>query len=429
MPASSQRLFNRQRLLFMLGLIFAGEAVYALPFHVTRYFRSTVLDVFGISATELGAAQGIYGVIAMLAYFPGGLIADRVPARKLLAYSLWSTAAGGLYMASFPGYIGSLFLWSFFGLTSILLFWAALIRATRDWGGADEQGRAYGLLDGGRGLVAAGMASILVMVLGLTFPAGYDSLGDQQAALSTVILGYIGVTALAGLFVWFVIPDHRPHKAGRDRDSFSSTIDQISDVLLIRAVWLQALIIVCAYVAYKGFDNYQLFAVEAYGLDDEDATAIVTLASWARPFAALAAGLLGDRFNASRMILYGFLLLLASDLFFAFATPPAGVAAAWVLLGNTLIACLAIFGFRGLYFALFEEARVPAMLTGTAVGFVSLIGYTPDIFVTLVAGIFIDASPGLEGHQHFFMFLAVFAALGALTSVTLLRMLHPQSAR
>ena len=86
---------TRHRILYMLGLILAGEAVYALPFHVTRFFRPTVLEVFGLSNTELGTAQAVYGIVAMLAYFPGGPLADRFPARKLLALSLWSTAAGG----------------------------------------------------------------------------------------------------------------------------------------------------------------------------------------------------------------------------------------------------------------------------------------------------------------------------------------------
>ena len=62
----------RLRVLYMLGLIIAGETVYTLPYHVARYFRPTMLEVFDITATELGAAQGLYGVIAMLAYFPRG---------------------------------------------------------------------------------------------------------------------------------------------------------------------------------------------------------------------------------------------------------------------------------------------------------------------------------------------------------------------
>ena len=112
--------------------------------------------------------------------------------------------------------------------------------------------------------------------------------------------------------------------------------------------------------------------------------------------------------------------------FFAFVDPVAGYV--WVLLGNTLITCAAIFGLRGLYFAVFEEARVPLAMTGTAVGIVSFIGYTPDIFVAAVAGYLIDQSPGALGHQHFFMFLAAFSLLGCITSIVLIRIVNKTKA-
>ena len=416
------------RFWFMVGLILAGEAVYALPFHVARFFRPTVLEVFELTNTELGAAQGVYGILAMVAYFLGGPLADRYPARKLLALSLWTTAAGGLYMATFPDYRGSLILWGFFGVTTILLFWAALIRATRDWGGHDEQGRAYGLLDGGRGLLAAVLASIGVVIFGLAFPEGYAaaSFEDKQDALRIVIHGYTAVTAASGAFVWFAITDgYLSGEADLEewQPQSESVWVHIIRVLRIPAVWLQAVIVVCAYVGYKGFDNYALFAVQGYGMDEVDAARIVAIGSWMRPIAALGAGLLGDRFNVSRMTVIAFAILLASDLFFVLTTPVPGVA--WVLLGNTLLACTAIFSLRGLYFALFEEAKVPAAVTGTAVGLVSVIGFTPDVFVAYVGGVLLDRSPGLAGHQHFFLFLAAFAAIGVITSFVLMRMLHP----
>ena len=412
----------------MLGLILAGEAIYALPFHVARFFRPTVLEVFSLSATELGAAQGVYGIVAMLAYFPGGPIADRFPARKLLAVSLWMTAAGGLYMATFPDYRGALLVWGFFGISTILLFWAALIRATRDWGGHDEQGRAYGLLDGGRGILAAGMASVGVMMFGLAFPEGYSaaSFEERQAALRMIIYGYTAVTALSGVFIWFALTDGHPSgepELAEWKPHTESVWEHIRRVLRIPAVWLQAVIIICAYVAYKGFDNYSLFAVQAYGLDEVDAARVVVIGSWMRPIAALGAGLLGDRFNVSRVTMIAFIVLLVSDLFFATTTPIVG--AALILLGNTMLGALAFFGLRGLYFALFEEAGVPAAVTGTAVGFVSVVGYTPDIFVAFVAGVLIDRSPGLAGHQHFFWFLSAFAFIGVLASYVLMRLLHP----
>ena len=67
----------------------------------------------------------------------------------------------------------------------------------------------------------------------------------------------------------------------------------------------------------------------------------------------------------------------------------------------------------------------PRWVTGTAVGFVSFIGFTPDVFVAFVGGVLLDRSPGLVGHQHFFLFLAVFAAIGIIASYVMMRMLHP----
>ena len=89
-----------QRLIYMLGLILAGEAVFVLPFNLARFFRPTVLEVLGFTNTELGAAQGVYGVVAIGAYIFGGPIADRFEARKLLAQAL-ATAARSSPRATF----------------------------------------------------------------------------------------------------------------------------------------------------------------------------------------------------------------------------------------------------------------------------------------------------------------------------------------
>lgn len=418
---------SRHRMLYMIGLILAGEAIYALPFHITRFFRPTVLDVFGLSNTELGTAQAVYGIVAMLAYFPGGPLADRFPARKLLAISLWLTAAGGLYLATLPGYQGVLFIWGFFGFTTILLFWAALIRATRDWGGTDEQGRAYGFLDGGRGMLAAVLATIGTALFGFMFPDGYAvaSFEDRQQAMRVIILGYTAVTAATGVFVWFVLSDGHPRGQTGLEDWLSSdenTWDHIAQVMRMPAVWLTSVIVICAYVGYKGFDNYSLYAVQGFGLSEVEAAGISSIGAWMRPVAAVAAGFLGDRFLVSRMTVLCFGILLFSQLFFAVFTPLP--ATAWVLLVNILIGSSAIFGLRALYYAIFEEAKIPTAVTGTAVGLVSVLGYTPDIFISYVGGVLLDQSPGLAGHQHYFYFLAAFAAIGLIVSFFFMRRLR-----
>ncbi len=237
LDARTQRPRSFQRFMFMLCLIVAGEAIFALPFHIARFFRPTLLEVLGFTNIELGAAQAVYGVLAMLAYFPGGPLADRFSARTLLAASLGSTAVGGVYLATLPGFHGALILWGFWGVTSILLFWAALIRATRDWGGTDEQGRAYGILEGGRGLLAAAMASAAVMLLSLMLPedVANATLKEKEQSLRVVIYGYSLATLAAGFLVWFFV--YSGDQADRIQTRSESQRAHIARLSRLPSVW------------------------------------------------------------------------------------------------------------------------------------------------------------------------------------------------
>jgi MFS family permease len=153
----------------LAALMIAGEAIFGLPFHVARYFRPTLLAGLGLGNTELGAVFSAYGVLALLCYFPGGLLADRYPARRLLVAALVLTALGGVHLLTMPGLAQLMIVFALFGVTTVLLFWAALIRAVREWGEASRQGRAFGLLDGGRGLFSAALATLAWLALGAAF--------------------------------------------------------------------------------------------------------------------------------------------------------------------------------------------------------------------------------------------------------------------
>ena len=183
----------------MLTLILAGELIFGLPFHTARFFRPTYLEVFGFSNTQLGDVFAIYGITAMLAYFPGGVLADRYSPRLLMTLSLFATAAGGVYMATFPAESQMALLYGYWGVSTVFLFWAAMISATREWGGDRSQGKAFGILDGGRGLVAAGFAVFAVGVLSLYMPPDVDMVSDaqRQQGFRMVILAYSAATAFA----------------------------------------------------------------------------------------------------------------------------------------------------------------------------------------------------------------------------------------
>jgi len=408
---------HKNQWLIIFCLVYAGEMIFSLPFHIPRFFRPTVLDVFDLNNAELGDIFAVYGILAMLAYFPGGVIADHFSARKLMVTSLVATSLGGLYLAQIPGGIGLSLLFGYWGLTSILLFWAAMIKVTREWGGTDKQGIAFGILDGGRGLVAACAASIAVWIFSLVLPAHIETLThlQQQQAIESVIYFYTVMTLVAALFIWWIIPE-----AGSDRNAARvRAFTGITVVLRQRVVWLQAVIIICAYSGYKGLDYYALYARDALAMNEIESAQFTTIAAYLRPVAAIATGFIVDRYIASRVIVFFFIVLFSSYIILSFTSPPSyGINLIYI---NIIITFIAVYGIRGVYFALIEETKIASNVTGTAVGLISVIGFTPDIFFAPIAGRILDASPGVTGLQNYFLMLSGFAIIGMLASLMLAR--------
>ncbi len=409
--------------MLMLTLVFAGEAVYLLPFHTTRFFRPTMLEAFGLTNTQLGDVFAVYGVLAMVAYFPGGALADRYSARSLLTASLVATSAGGLYMATYPGPVGMALLFGYWGITTILLFWAALIRATREWGGHDEQGRAFGLLESGRGVVAAVLASVGVILLALFMPENLDALDNEErrSAFRSVIFFYTAVTLATAAMTWFVIPSTK-HIGDSTMALFRNAVSVLGRPL----VWAQAGVIICAYCGYKGLDNYSLYAVHVLGMNEVEGARLMANAYYLRPVAAIAAGLLADRWAASKTVGTAFAMLVIAYAVLA-TVVPSGTGRVLVF-GNVLVSVFAVFMLRGVYFALLEENQVPPFLTGAVAGTVSFIGYTPEIFFGPITGRILDANPGAIGFQHYFVFLGVVAGIGVMIVAWLLWLQRNNSA-
>lgn len=404
-----------RRVLMITALIIAGEMVFGLAFHIPRFFRPTVLEAFGLTNTQLGDITAVYGITAMLSYFPGGALADRFSARKLLATSLFATAGGGLYLATFPQPLQLAVLYGFWGATTIFLFWGALIRSTREWGGEFSQGRAFGILDSGRGLVAAIVAGGTALLFAMVMPENVDQVSDaeRRVGLRAIIHVYVLVTLAAGLLVWFVIPD-------TDSESMSqhNPLHGMLEVVRKPIIWAQALIIVCSYCFYKAGDNWSLYAQQVLGMNEVDAAKITAVGAYIRPIGALAAGLIADRFDSARTIgvLFGVLVLVY--LFLSFVSPD--VVGLSYIFANIAISLFAVFALRGVYFALLEETRTPRHVTGAAVGMVSVIGFTPEIFMGPIAGRILDATPGVGGHWNLFAFLAGVAFVGIVVVVWLI---------
>ena len=393
--------------------------IFSLPFHLTRYFRPTILEAFAITNSELGDAFAIYGLTAMISYFPGGILADKFSIRHLMSGSLIATSVGGIYLLYIPNSFELSLLYGYWGITSILFFWAALIKATRQWGGVFSQGKAFGYLDGGRGLVAATFATLSVFIFSSFLPNQEEFIEnvDRIYALQIVITYYILITAITALVVWFVLPKNdEDNHHGKTKNMF---ITPKLKLIFDKNIFFIAITVVCAYCGYKGLDNITLYLVQTLNWHEASAASFAAYATYLRPISAISAGVIADKFDCSKTIKNLFLISILVYLILFSTTPNNHTA--WIIYLNILLTFVTVFALRGIYFALLQDAQFPQSKTGVIVGFVSLIGYTPDIFFGSLTGRILDNSPGVAGHQNYFLFLMVISILGLITTYFLSR--------
>ena len=405
---------------YLLLLILAGESVFILPFVLSRVFRPTVLEVFGLDNVQLGLCFSVYGIIALLSYLFGGPLADKYPPRKLIAVALWMTALGGLVYATFPSYTVLKILYGYWGFTTIFLFWAPMIKATRVWGGSTSQGKAFGFLDGGRGLVGAlfGIMGVLIFSLFITSKISEATVTESRAAFRYVILVSSGIVVFVGFMVWFFMKMDR--EAEKEIILDKITISQIKEVLRLPSVWLLMIIILCAYVGYKITDVFSLYAQDVMLYDQVQSAQVGTFLLFVRPVIGVLIGILADRSRTTYWLVVSFVVSFFGALLFA--TGIISDSATVLFFISILVVATGVYAARSLYFAVMERGQIPLVLTGTAVGLISLIGYTPDIFAGPAMGYLLDNSPGAEGHQHVFWMLALFSFVGGITAMYYFRL-------
>ena len=417
------REINNKKFLILTLLILSGEFIYFLPYVLSRVFRPTFLDVFQLNNFQLGSLFSVYGVVALLSYIYGGVITDRYSPRKLMSSALFLTALGGLVLASYPSYQTLQILYGYWGFTSVFLFWGAMIKATRLWGGDNNQGKAFGFLDGGRGIVAASMGSIGVFVFTIVLTSDIKSASvlERQEAFRYVILLSSFMVAFIGLLVLIFLRNMEDKNTNFELPL--NTLTNIKGVLKNESIWLLMLIIMCAYVGYKVTDIYSLYASEVMLYDQIEAAEVGALQLYLRPIVCIAIGLLADRTKNMFWIIFGFVTMLIGALIFSFGIIKPDMNFIFFL--SLVILAVGTYSIRALYFAVLKEANVAFALTGTAVGIISVVGYSPDIFAGPIMGYLLDENPGIIGHQYVYFMLVIFSILGLIASIRFARLTKP----
>ena len=399
----------------LILFILSAEIIYALPYVFIRIFRPTFLYAFDISNTDIGYCYTLYGITALASYFFGGLLADKYQPKFLISSALFLTGLGGVFWVIFPSLIALYALYIYWGITTILLFWSPLIKAIRIWGGNNNQITGFGLLEGGRGIVAAIIGTLGIFIFSYAIPDTNLSKEQLQIVLKEVYL-IISILSifLAGLFLLF------PSYSHDQRNKIITTKNYKYNILesfKYPVVWILMLIILSAYTGFRIGDIFTQYASDIYGYNEKESATLGVFFSYLRPVICLLVVFLAKNNNPTKWLVIGFTIMTIGSLFLALnLNLSMAYIASLTFLISTLIGAYII---RVVYFTLLEEANIPLAITGTTIGIISIIGFFPDIFIGPLIGYYLDEIGGKVGYQYLFIFLLANSIIGLLASIFL----------
>ena len=404
MGIESGTMSSFEKWLTMALLCLSGSIIFWLPYF-SEIFYVPMQEAFGFSHAQMGALMTVFGTVSFLGYFPGGWLADYYSPRKLITTGLVITSTGGFVFSTIPSFTVTIVIYGVWGLSGAFIFWAAMIKATRNWAAEDEQGKAFGALEGGRNIVDLASTSCLLAIFAFR--------GGDGAALNDPILALSAACLLLAVLVWNVMRDVTPeHDASQERRPIIE-IEKLKAVLRLPIIWLIGLIIMTAYCGLWGSIYFTPYATDIYELGNVGG-GVVGMVKYAIAFVvAISAGLVADKFGTARVIAWFFAIMTGGYVIFALV--PGGPGLLLLLIVNGVLITAAVFALRGTYYSLLEQGGVPIAMTGTAVGVISVMAYSPTIYLPVLVGMILDANPGALGYQYLYMVIAGinFIGLGA----------------
>ena len=382
-------------------------------------FYVPMQEFMGLTNTQIGGAMSMYGIVQTIGLIAGIYICDMFSKKYMIGLSLIGIGAVGVYLSTFPGYTGFLIAFGVMAILAEVTYWPVLLKAIRLLGDEKTQGRMFGFLEMGRGVVDVIIASSAVAI--------FKAMGENAAGLRFGLLFLAAMTALCGVLCLIFVPndekrvDENGQEVNKAQAAFGGMMQAIKSVD-IWAVAINGFVVYCIYCGLTYFIPFlnkiyllPATAVGMYGIINQYGLKMV---------GGPVGGFMSDKVHKSsaKHIRMGFLVCIIAMVAFMMVPHEAlGQSGKWIIgAACTLGFGAIVFTMRAVFFAPMDEVKVPQEITGAAMSLASLVIYLPNAFAYLMYGSFLDKFPGMKGFKIVFSVMIGWAVIGLFVSTFLI---------
>lgn len=393
---------TKSKKLRIVFLLTCGLTIWNIVY-LPSFFYVPFQNAFSLTNEQMGNLLSMYGILAVIGYFFGGVVADKFSPKWLMVSSTVLTGLLGLSMATFPSYNVLLVIYMGFGVTAVLLYWSAFVKAIRLLADEGEEGKLFGAFESFYGIVSL----IFSYAVLLTF----SSYIAENGHFEYVIISYCSFTIIIGILIaLFYKPDQKAIES-IDEGGFSFSL--VPNALKLPVTWFNAIIVFALFMVISGAAYMNPYFKSVYAMPVTWATAVGIITKYGfRIVVSPIGGAMVDKAGRSSKVLIPACIAIIAVLATLIAIPQKesyfGVA---LVVG---LVFLILFNVpRSCMYVPVAEVNINPKLLGTVVGIVSAIGYSSDIWIWKLFGRLLDTHGNL-GYNYIFgiMIAASLLAMG-----------------
>lgn len=399
---------SKKKFMAILGLSLAGN-IYLVPYLMYTFY-DPMLEVFKMTNAQCGLLISVFSLGCMILYIPGGIISDKLNTKKILMYSHLATAVLTVVLAFFMNFYFALVAWGLYALTASFLFWTAIMKAVRIVGGKDDSGSTYGWYYALGSVVGFGLGLVQIYIFDF-FEA------DAHRAMFWVFMSAAATNLLCMLVVKFMYNEDEMEVESQEEEAFK--LSDIPKLARNKYLWGAMIVMFCIYFVYNTSYYFTPYLTARIGLEVTDSALIANIRAYLLFFLSPFAGYVADKILHSTLKMASICCFLTAVLFVSVTFVPSGEQSKMLAVVLSLVVAAILVMLYGIIWSILNEVKIPVEYTATAIGFVSVVMYAPDLFMEVLYGHFLDVYGNEGGYFRIFMLAAAMAVITGIASLAL----------
>lgn len=406
---------SKKWLSFATMMLGAGT-VYKLYF-MDGAFYVQMRDFMGLTNTQIGLLTTVAGWISTFGFLAAAYLTDRFSKKKMIPFALIGNGLAGLVVSTFPPFPVLLLLFCSFAIFADMLFWPTMLKTIRLLGNENEQGRMFGFLESGRGLIDT--------IVNFTALGIFVWLGSSAFGFKGSIIFFSVLTIVIGIVSYFLLEDDEIAKLGNAREKNTVALEGMKSAFKNKKIWLVSFNVCMVYSVYAGIKYFVPFLKDVYALPVALVSAYGIINSYGlKMVGGPIGGFISDKVTKSAAKFIRIMFIISAFSLVGFILLPHESMSIYIAMACALLISSFMFTMRAVFFAPMSEIKVPLEITGSAMALGAFIGYLPGAFIHLIYAPLLDNYPGITGYKMIFSIMAGIAVVGIIVSSILVKVIN-----